>query len=95
MSVIARLRGKNPLLLSFLLCLFTFCLTSAAFAATAPFWPTCATPCVADGPGGATQNLADCVACCDGCNTSQGNTRCLNCCTAYNFGNPNGPTHCL
>lgn len=90
---------SSPFLVAGLLFVMTFSLSIAAYAATWPgTWPVCGDQCRQYGPDG-SQSPDQCNNCCfgsSGCGNSSGNdgSGCLACCNSYNYGNPNGNTHC-
>ncbi len=92
---------SNPFVVSVLSCLLFFSLTVAAFATTWPgHWPDCGWVCWDYGPDGSQSNPDSCGNCCSqNCLAGGGNGQfdyagCVACCNAYNYGDPNGNTHC-
>ncbi|HLK61455.1 MAG TPA: hypothetical protein VKU00_33205 [Chthonomonadaceae bacterium] len=93
---------SNPFLVGGLLFVSTFCLSMAALATTWPgTWPDCGWGCWQYGPDGPNSNPDSCENCCNnpttGCGRSTGPydlAACVACCNSYNYGNPNGNTHC-
>lgn len=94
---------RKCLIASVLLGVMSFGITLAPFATTWPgTWPSCAGNCQQFEPGKNNQDISSCNTCCysfDGCggaNDTRPNdtAACIACCNSYNYGNPNGNTHC-